>query len=170
MKKILWQYFPKNMTIPDHLENVVFIFDQNYDKINSEEFELNSNTVLSILLKDLEANGYIVEKGKKKLEKIKIPVLFGLNGILEKSFDADAYNNDLKTVIEIEAGRAVTNYQFLKDLFQACMMKEVDYLSIAVRTLYRGNKDFQIVRTFIETLYASDRMNLPLKGILIIGY
>lgn len=29
------------------------------------------------------------------------------------------------------------NNQFLKDLFQACMMQDVDYLVIAVRNEYR---------------------------------
>ena len=97
-------------------------------------------------------------------------MLFGQNGKLEKYFDADGYNITTKTVIEVEAGRAVTNYQFLKDLFQACMMYEVDYLVIALRKDYRGNPDFQNVITFFDTLYASGRLQLPLKGILIIGY
>jgi hypothetical protein len=76
----------------------------------------------------------------------------------------------LKTVIEVEAGRAVTNYQFLKDLFQACMMHEVDFLVVAVRNTYSKNKDFQNVINFFNTLYASERLVLPLEGVLIIGY
>jgi len=64
----------------------------------------------------------------------------------------------------------VTNYQFLKDLFQACMMHEVNYLAIAVRNIYRGSNDFEKVHTFFDTLYASNRLKLPLNGILIIGY
>lgn len=75
-----------------------------------------------------------------------------------------------KIVIEVEAGRAVTNYQFLKDLFQACVMSDVDYLVIAVRNIYRKNQDFEKVISFFNTLYASGRLILPLKGILIIGY
>ena len=42
--------------------------------------------------------------------------LFGKNGKLEKSFEADALNTSRKTVLEVEAGRGVTNHQFLKDL------------------------------------------------------
>jgi len=65
----------------------------------------------------------------------------------------------------------VANNQFLKDLFQACMMHEVDYLAIAVRNVYHeSNKDFESVSTFMDTLYASDRLQLPLKGVLILGY
>ena len=73
-------------------------------------------------------------------------------------------------VIEIEAGRAVANYQFLKDIFQACVMHDVEQLVIAVRNDYRGSDDFDVVTNFMDTLYASNRLNLPLKGILIIGY
>ena len=45
------------------------------------------------------ALGFKVETGKKAVEKISVPVLFGLNGIPEKSFEADAYHTELKTVV-----------------------------------------------------------------------
>ena len=73
-------------------------------------------------------------------------------------------------MLEVEAGRAVVNYQFLKDIFQACMMHRVEYLVLAVRNDYRGHDDFQVVRTFLETLYISNRLILPLQGIMLIGY
>jgi hypothetical protein len=108
--------------------------------------------------------------GKKNAEKLKIPVLFGRKGKIDKSFDADAYHQAEGFVLEVEAGRAVANNQFLKDLFQACMMHEVKYLAIAVRLKYRGNNDFDHVCNFFETMYASRRLALPLSGILVIGY
>jgi hypothetical protein len=49
-------------------------------------------------------------------------------------------------------------------------MQDVDYLAIAVRQDYRGGDDYGKVIAFIETLYASTRLQLPLLGILIIGY
>jgi hypothetical protein len=167
---INWHYYPKRKVIPPHLKNIVDVFNENELKISSETKSLGSNDVLEKVAQGLLDLKYKVEKSKKSNDKIKVPVLFGANGKLEKYFDADAYNEDLKTVIEVEAGRAVTNYQFLKDLFQACMMHEVDYLVVAVRKTYRTNPDFQNVITFFETLYASGRLNLPLEGILIIGY
>jgi hypothetical protein len=33
-------------------------------------------------------------------------------------------------VLEVEAGRAYRNNQFLKDIFQACMMPYVEYLML----------------------------------------
>jgi hypothetical protein len=111
-----------------------------------------------------------VEKGKSKGEKVPIPVLFGLNNKIDKHFDADAVSSDGKIVLEVEAGRAVDNYQFLKDIFQASMMFGVEYLVLAVRNDYRGSDDFHKIYTFLEILYISNRMHLPLKGILLIGY
>ncbi len=167
---IKWQFFPKSKIILNHLKSVIDVFEKNELLISSDKFQKGSNEVLEKLRTDFEEIDYKVEKSKKSNDKIKVPVLFGPNGKLEKYFDADGYNEITKTVIEVEAGRAVTNYQFLKDLFQACMMYEVDYLIIAVRKDYRGNPDFQNVITFFDTLYSSGRLTLPLKGILIIGY
>ncbi|CAN5348715.1 hypothetical protein BH10ACI3_BH10ACI3_14580 [soil metagenome] len=97
-------------------------------------------------------------------------VPFDLDDRIDKAFNADAVSADGKIVIEVEAGRAVDNDQFLKDIFQACMMFEVEYLVIAVRNVYRHNDDFTKIYTFLETLYISNWLHLPLKGILLIGY
>ena len=102
--------------------------------------------------------------------KIFVPVLFGEDGVVQKRFDADAWHRGWRIVLEVEAGRALLNNQFLKDLFQASMMVEIDYCVIAVRNLYRSNNDFRSISTFLETLYTSSRLQLPLKGVLIIGY
>jgi hypothetical protein len=170
MSEIQWQFFPKSKIIPNHLREVVGVFENKTAEISSDNFTYGSNEVLEKIAPSLELIGYKVEKSKKSNDKIKVPVLFGPNGKLEKYFDADGYNEITKTVIEVEAGRAVTNYQFLKDLFQACMMYEVDFLVIAVRKIYSKNQDFKTVITFFDTLYASGRLRLPLEGILIIGY
>jgi len=168
--RINWQYFPKTDRIPNHMLEIVRIFEKNRSSIDSSAKKLVSNDVLSIIHKDLEALGFKVETGKKTGEKNRVPVLFGKNGLVEKSFDADAHNVKTGTVVEVEAGRGVTNYQFLKDLFQACVMYDVKYLAIAIRNTYRGRKDFDIVISFFEAFYASGRLKLPLEGVLIIGY
>ena len=172
MKKgIEWQLFPKNMSCPKHLENIINVFVNQLNSIDSTSHsKLESNEVLSFLRADLEKNGFDVEKSKKASDKIEVPVLFGRNGQLEKSFYADAYSFDQKTVIEVEAGRGYANYQFLKDLFEACVMADVDYCVIAVRRIYRQTDDFDKVITFMDTLFSSTKLNLPLKGVLIIGY
>ena len=118
----------------------------------------------------LEAAGFRVEAGKTDEERICVPVLFGRNGRLEKSFHADAYHETAGFVVEVEAGRGIVNNQFLKDLFQACMMANVYYLAIAVRNTYKGGGNFETMERFFNTLYSSNRLKLPLNGILTIGY
>lgn len=167
---INWQYYPKSDKITVHLIQVVRTFEENEEFITSSKNKLNSDGVLTFLKKSLIEQGFEVEKSKKGLDKIRVPVLFGMNGKVERSFDADAYNKITKTVIEVEAGRAVTNYQFLKDLFEACVMHDVEYLVIAVRKNYRGNPDFEKIVSFFNTLYSSQRLQLPLNGVLVIGY
>jgi hypothetical protein len=89
---------------------------------------------------------------------------------LEKYFDADGVNTLTKTVLEVEAGRGVVNNDFLKHLFQACMMHDVDYFVVAVRLLYQKRNDFEVAYRFFDTLYASRRLELPLRGVLLLGY
>lgn len=173
-----YQYYPKNNMVTNNLKNIINVFINNYDTISSiDDKKLKSNEVLSVCKDGLKNIGYRVESKEDGI--IQVPVLFGRNNSLEKAFKADAYNEKEKTVIEVEAGRGVMNNQFLKDLFQACMMQDVDYLVIAVRNEYkiktknnreRTNYDFEEVCKFFDALYASDRLQLPLKGILIIGY
>ncbi len=167
---IRWLYYPRSDKPTVLAKSVVEAFELIASQIDSETHELNSNDVLAVVAPHLTPLGFAVESGKKANEKIKVPVLFGLNGKLEKSFDADALHEAEGFVLEVEAGRAVVNNQFLKDLFQACMMHDVSHLAIAVRNVYRNSNDFERLMKFFNTLYASNRLQLPLRGILVIGY
>jgi hypothetical protein len=163
-------FYPKSSRPTTLALSVVSAFEAVAADIDSAVHELPSNRVLACIAPHLVTAGFAVEVSKKTDEKINVPVLFGLNGRLEKSFDADAYHQASGFVVEVEAGRGVVNNQFLKDLFQACMMHDVSYLAIAVRNVYRKRPDFEIVCRFFNTVYASQRLQLPLHGILIIGY
>jgi len=167
---IRYQFFPRSHGITEDVKAVINCFKKANKKISSNNLQLSSNEVLEKLRPYLEAIDYDVETGKSKNDKISVPVLFGYDNEIDKSFNADALSKDGKIVIEVEAGRAVANNQFLKDIFQACMMFEVEYLVIAVRNDYRGGDDFKKIYTFLETLYISSRLHLPLKGILLVGY
>lgn len=106
---INWQYFPKSDKIPNHLIQVVNVFEQQKEQIDSENHQFSSDEVLSFLRNGLEEINFEVEKSKKQADKIHIPVLFGKNGNLEKYFEADGLNKEKNTVIEVEAGRGVSN-------------------------------------------------------------
>ena len=166
-----WQYFPKSEPCPSGLSKIVQVFEREYGLLSSFTNDIQtSDEVLEKVRLGLEDFGFSVEKNKTDSGKIFVPVLFSENGKIEKSFEADAYHPGDKIVLEVEAGRGYLNNQFLKDLFQACVMQDVEYLAIAVRQTYKVTKDYEKVVAFIDTLYASTKFNLPLKGILILGY
>lgn len=167
---IQYQFFPRSQGITKEILSIIESFKSIEKQIDSETKELKSNDVLNLVRPFLEKLNYRVETGKSKEEKIDVPVLFGKNNNVDKSFFADALSEDGRIVIEVEAGRAIENNQFLKDIFEACMMFDVEYLVLAVRNAYRTHFDFEIVHTFLETMYISNRIKLPLKGILLIGY
>lgn len=165
-----YQFFPRSTGVTPQIESIIDCFEKVYITIDSSKHKHNSDRVLKSLKKGLENIFYKVERSKLHTDKIKVPVLFGLNNNIDKYFDADAVSADGRIVIEVEAGRAYTNYQFLKDIFEASMMFGVEYLVLAVRNDYRGRNDFEKIRTFLETMYISNRIHLPLKGILLVGY
>jgi hypothetical protein len=167
---INWIYFPQSDEPPPLIRKVVHAFEEMQQEFKDRSKDLISDVVLSIVRPRLQKIGFEVEAGKRASEKIRVPVLFGRNGKVERAFEADAWHREAKMVVEVEAGRGYLNNQFLKDLFQACMMHDIEYCGIAIRNLYIKSNDFENVEAFFKTLYASNRLRLPLKGILIIGY
>ena len=165
-----YQLFPRSNAVTKEIQDVIDCFADEYEKINSDTNKLKSDEVLRIIAPRLERLSFTVKTGKSSAEKIIVPVQFGLNNRVDKAFNADALSGDGKIVIEVEAGRATENNQFLKNIFQACMMFGAEHLVLAVCNEYRGHKDFEIVYAFLETLYISNRIKLPLKGILLVGY
>lgn len=174
---IYYQFFPRSHGITPEMNEIIDCFKAVDAKRDSSK-QISSNEMLALVRPYLEKIGFRVEQGKSKEDKIDVPVLFGENNSIDKSFFADALSKDGRIVLEIEAGRAVRNNQFLKDIFQASMMFDVEYLVIAVLNEYQFNsagkkivsQDFQEVKMFLETMYVSNRVHLPLKGILLVGY
>jgi hypothetical protein len=165
-----WQFYPQTRPLPGHLENVIAVFDAATPHIGSKALKLTSNQVLGLVAEPLEQLGFRVETGTSRAQKVYVPVMFGRMGRVAKAFEVDAFSEQEGTVIEVEAGRGVVNNQFLKDLFEACVMPSVSYLVIAVRSDYRGQNDFEKVCSYLDSLYASDRLRLPLEGLLVVGY
>ena len=97
-------------------------------------------------------------------------MLFSHNGDVAQAFEVDGWHTDQKIVLEIEAGRALVNHQFLKDIFCASVMVNVDYLVLAVRQVYKKQQDFKKIAEWLDTLFITNRIRLSLKGIRLIGY
>lgn len=171
---IKWQGFPKSWdakSVAD-VKCVIDAFEKHYAKIESPKMNLKSNEVLEEIEPDLSKGNFEVEKDKSNV--INVDLLFGENGLVEKSFNPDALSNDKKTIVEVEAGRAWANFQFLKDVFEASMMPGVEYLVIAVRQEYVAGSttsaDYEKIKKVFETVYSQSKLVLPLKGIVLIGY
>ena len=91
--KILWQHFPKHSPCSDFLKEVVGCFDAVSSEIASlDNVGQVSNDVLAKVRCGLERLGFLVETSKTAEGKIKVPVLYGANGKVEKAFEADAYH------------------------------------------------------------------------------
>jgi hypothetical protein len=171
-----WQYFPRSRQLPAHLRDLVTSLDPAFDRIAPGSKHMESDEVLALLCPTLQELGYEVETGKLASQKVRRPVLFGPNGNAAKSFDVDAFHHETGTVVEVEAGRGVRNHQFLKDLFEACAIQDARFLVIMVllgywpKSFANPARDYEEVVNFIDTLYASERISLPLEGILIVGY
>jgi len=172
-----WQFFPRSSALPEHLHALLAAIEPGFAEIRTKPMALNSNAVLEALRPHMEELGYQVERQNPKI-KVSRPVLFGRNGGVTKSFEVDAFHPPTGTVVEIEAGQGVINYKFLKDFFECLCIQDAHYLVIGVLNEYKppskkgpaGNRDFDAVVTFFDSLFASQRFESPLEGILIIGY
>ena len=193
---IRWRYFPRSRRPPDHLLDVVNAFMATEPKLQLEYQRwtdwlatpkprstaprLESNAVLKMLEPALSAFGFDVEKSGSKLP---LTVLWAENGRPEKSYYADTrirHRPGAETVVEVEAGGATANNLWRKDLMEACLMPYVEFLVIAVRNEYRSldskkdrsrtNSDYQLICSELDALYESHRLNLPLEGVMIVGY
>ena len=65
---ISWQFFPKTRIIPEHLENVLFVFELKENSISSTTHNYGSNEVLENVRSELEKLEFQIEKSKKSNE------------------------------------------------------------------------------------------------------
>ena len=181
MFKTSYQCFPSTSPPPLFVLDVVRVFKENQAKIGSSENtkSLISDDVLSELSSDLKGIGFSVETGKRKEQKIDVPVLYGKDGEPSLRYQVDAFCETYGCGLEVEAGRSLSGGNAIyRDLFQALVMHQIAHMIIAVPHLYRSNnhqpsgrgedcysKSVEIART----LYAAGRIELPF-GLTIIGY
>ena len=76
----------------------------------------------------------------------------------------------------MEAGRALKGNAVYRDLIQTSLLVGVEFLALAVPLKYVYGKIKVTENSYLETksildaIYSSDRLQLPLRGILLIGY
>jgi hypothetical protein len=174
---VRWQVFPKNQTASDHQLGLLEVFAKVYKDICTPLNRLQSNDVLRVLRPDLIDLGYEVEGPGEKIER---PVLYGELGRKEKSYNVDGWHQATGTILEVEAGQAVENNRFALDVLKACSIQGAKNLAMAIPANYYPDrlrkegkppkKEFDSVVNMIDSLYISNRFQMPLDSILVVGY
>lgn len=176
---IRYSTYPRTEPPAEFAQSIIEVFRKHEMDISTEKLPkgLESDAVLKILEKDLQDLGFEVETGKKKNQKIERPVFYGENGQPTVCYQIDGYSDRWKCGLEIEAGRAWMGNAVYRDLIQAAVMVEVDYLCLAIPNSYKYlstgksiiSKDYERTANLVEAIYGHARVKLPYKLILI-GY
>lgn len=175
-----WMYYPRNSSHPEwvrDLTSAVKVLAERLDTESDTPTPMQSDAVLAALRPTLEAFGYTVETGKKHVEKIRRPVLFGENGIPRVSYEVDAFHDGLGIAVEVEAGRGASNNADYRDILRTSLLLDAKYLILFMPKLYRHGGDkvtkvraYEKTRNQLDAIYASQRLRLPFDGLLLIGY
>lgn len=176
---IRFSTFPRTAPPQDFVRSVVTAFVAHEDAIGTakRKTELESNAVLGVLRDSLINLGFDVESGKRNDQKIARPVYFGENGIPTLEYQIDAYHPQWRCGLEIEAGRAWKGNAIYRDLIQALIMVQVDYLILAVPNQYRYNlkgrpvasPDYDNTISVVDALFGHSRIAFP-YNLAVIGY
>lgn len=170
-----WKFYPVRLPAPAWAETVLETFQTVRSEIESAEHHgVSSNDALAALRPGLEAIGFVVERGNTAADKIERPVLFGEQGSTVVAYEVDGFHEDSRVVLEVEAGRGAANNADYRDLVRASLMVDADYLILAMMLEYRSGtqvmRSYEQTRKRLDAIYASDRLKLPLKGVLLVGY
>lgn len=175
-----WEYFPRNVRPPEWVEPLVAEVRVIESRISTVEqgTGLHSDDVLRELAPGLRHLGYEVESNRSEANRIRRPVLYGSNGRAEVAYDIDAFHDDHGIVMEVEAGRAASNNATYRDIIRASLILDAQYLVLLLPVTYRFNNRGQLASVpvftrgldLLSALYASQRLPLPLRGVLLVGY
>ncbi|OBA77475.1 hypothetical protein A5633_18245 [Mycolicibacterium elephantis] len=171
-----WSFFPRNIYPPTWASDLVDVTTRVEKQISTvgDEVRLTSDAVLRELRPELESLGFIVETSKTRAGKIRRPVLFGENGKPRVSYEIDAFHDEFGIAVEVEAGRGVANNADYRNIVRTALILDATYLVLFMPIYYRtANSVTQGYKRTLEQLdaiYASRRLQLPFRGILLVGY
>ena len=160
---------------PTWAEDVVSVFRDVKEEIDSNQKQgLKSDGVLDQLRPGLQNLGFIIEQGKQKNQKISRPVLFGDEGVPIVNYEVDGWHPEHHIVLEVEAGRGWMGNAIYRDLIRTSLIVGAEYLVIAMMDVYEygstRHRDYESALGELDAIYASGRLKLPFRGILLIGY
>lgn len=139
MSTIRHTTFPLTNRPPHFVAKLVDVFQRHESQIGTIGLDkgLISNEVLGVVAADLQSIGFSVETSKRVEDQIDRPVFFGENGIPTLRYRVDAYHEEWRCGLEIEAGRAFMGNAFYRNIVQSMVMVEVDHLVVAVPIEYK---------------------------------
>lgn len=170
-----WKFYPSRKPAPGWVRGVLEAFSTAANDISSSSHTgVSSDAVLAAIRPSLVSIGFEVEATKAKSDKITRPVLFGENGAVLVQYDVDAYHPEHGVVLEVEAGRGAASNADYRDLVRASLMVDVNYLVLAMMLTYKGGgqimRSYEVARNRIDAIFASERLAVPLDGVLLVGY
>jgi hypothetical protein len=155
------------------------LFREQESHISTVELDkgLTSDEVLRILRPGLMDLGFEVEASKRREDKIERPVFFGEDGVATVRYEIDAYQPEWRCGLEVEAGRAWMGNAVYRDLVQAMVMVEVDWLVLAVPNTYKytssgkpaQSADYASTCGVADALFGHSRVQMPYQ-LAVIGY
>ena len=173
-----WKYYPPRNRPPVWVQPLVAAFAGAKATIDSSRKRTTSDQALAAIRPALEALEFEVETGKKKGQKIRRPVLFGELGHEDLTYEVDAFQPEEGIALEVEAGRGARGNAVYRDLIQTSLLVDARFLALAVQISYRhksSGKDIVVhsyrdTMNLLDAIYASNRLALPLEGVLLVGY
>ncbi len=170
-----WKYYPSRSPAPEWVAKVVAAFGDAAPDIDSRaNHGVTSDVALAKLRPALVALGFEIEAGKTASNKIRRPVLFGEGGRARVAYEVDGFHPGLGIVLEVEAGRGAAGNADYRDLVRTSLIVDADYLILGMMLEYRTGKSimrsYERTRDQIDAIYASERLRLPFKGVLLVGY
>jgi hypothetical protein len=173
-----WRYWPARDAPPPWVLNFVSVLNPLKDQLDTSAGNAaKSDAVLAAIAPGLAGLGYRIELSKAKADKIALPVLFGDQGAHRVQYEVDAVHEELGVIVEIEAGRGAKSNAGYRDLIRASLLVDAHYFVLGMPLEYRSGKTrVELTRAYADTreqldaIYASQRLSLPFKGVLLFGY
>ena len=131
-----------------------------------------SNEVLSVIRPALEGQGFEVERSRSSLRR---PVLWGAAGGEDLTYEVDAVHDEHGVVVEVEAGRSMSGGNAVyRDLLRSALIETADHLLLVVPMQYHSGKTpeqvYAATTELVDAIYASGRLALPFKSVVVLGY
>lgn len=173
-----WIYYPPRQQPPEWATAIVSMIADSEHTISTlaeRDKYPDSDGVLKAVAPALLRAGYEVEQSKLDKDRIKRPVLFGEHGRSVMAYSVDAVHLEMGILVEIEAGRATMGNAIYRDLIESSLIFDARFLILMVPQKYRYSggttaQSYRDTKNLLGAIYASQRLQLPLEGILLIGY